>query len=84
MTYRIEVDNRAVKELLRLPKAAVARLHEAISALIQEPRPPGARKLTGREGYRIRIGPYRVLYEVEDELQRIRIYRIGHRKDVYR
>ena len=57
---------------------------EAILALGREPRPPGARKLTGREGYRIRIGAYRILYEVEDEQRRIRIYHIGHRKDVYR
>ena len=79
--FQIEVDDRSVKSLLRLPKRILPRVRKAISALAFEPRPPGSKKLTGREGYRIRVGDYRVLYEIEDEKKRIRIYKISHRKD---
>lgn len=84
MSYDIEVDVRAAKDLVRLPKGIVARLHSAITSLGTDPRPPGAKKLTGRDGYRIRVGDYRVLYEIEDDKKRIRIYRVGHRQGVYR
>ncbi len=49
-----------------------------------EPRPPGAKKLSGREAWRIRIGPYRVIYEINDEEQKVLVVVIGPRKDVYR
>ena len=84
MNYRIEVEARAARELLDLPKAVVRRLHDAIAALGENPRPPGTRKLTGRGGYRIRTGDYRVLYEVDDASRLVRIYQVGHRRDIYR
>jgi mRNA interferase RelE/StbE len=84
LSYRLEVDDRAARELGDLPKEAVQRLARAIRALGDNPRPPGARKLTGREGYRIRVGDYRVLYEVEDNSRLVRIYKVGHRREVYR
>jgi mRNA interferase RelE/StbE len=68
----------------RLPKPVVQRLAQAISDLALDPRPPGARKLTAREGYRVRVGDYRILYEIEDAPRRVRIYDVGHREDVYR
>jgi mRNA interferase RelE/StbE len=83
LSYRLEVEDRAARELIRLPKKAVARISEAIRTLGDEPRPPGVKKLTARDGYRIRVGNYRVLYVVEDDLQRVRIFRIGDRKNVY-
>lgn len=84
MTYRIEVEQRASKELLGLPKGVVRRLRDAIDALGDNPRHPGARKLTGRGGHRVRTGDYRVLYEIDDSTKTIRVYNVGHRKDVYR
>lgn len=84
MSYGLEVEDRAGKELLKLPKKAVRRISEAIRALADDPRPPGVKKLAARDGYRIRVGNYRVLYVVEDRLQRIRIFKIGDRKSVYR
>lgn len=83
MSYRLEVDDRAVRELAKLPKKAIARISTAIWALGENPRPPGVKKLTAREGYRIRVGDYRVLYVVEDDVERVRIFRIGDRKNVY-
>ncbi|MBI2901867.1 MAG: type II toxin-antitoxin system RelE/ParE family toxin [Planctomycetes bacterium] len=47
------------------------------------PRPPRAKRLVGKAGYRIRRGDYRILYVVDDDARRIRVYRIGHRRDVY-
>ncbi len=84
MSYRLEVEDRAARNLLKLPKKAVPRISEAIRALSDEPRPPGAKKLTARDGYRIRVGNYRILYVVEDEHQRVRVFKIGDRKNVYR
>jgi mRNA interferase RelE/StbE len=52
--------------------------------LAENPRPPGAKKLTAREGYRVRVGDYRVLYKVDDEAKAIIIFRVLPRGDVYR
>ena len=52
-------------------------------ALAGDPRPNGCRKLSGSEEYRIRVGDYRVLYEIEDAVLRILVVRVGHRRDVY-
>ena len=84
MSYAIEIEERAKRHLLRLPKAVIRRIRDAVVSLATDPRPPGAKKLTGRGGYRIRVGDYRLLYEIDDELKRLRIYVVGHRKNVYR
>ncbi len=52
--------------------------------LAENPRPDGAKKLKGETGYRIRVGNYRVLYEIDDAAQLVIIYRVKHRRDVYR
>jgi mRNA interferase RelE/StbE len=61
------------------------RVAERIQALADDPRPPGCEKLAGREGrLRIRQGSYRVVYSVDDEVRIVTVFKIGHRKDVYR
>jgi mRNA interferase RelE/StbE len=55
----------------------------AIKDLAQTPRPQGYKKLKGRSGYRIRVGDYRVIYEIEDEILIIQVVDVGHRKDIY-
>ena len=61
------------------------RISRAIDSLADNPVPPGARKLKGEErSYRIRVGDYRVVYDVLEEVVLVMILRIGHRKDVYR
>ncbi|KJU83090.1 plasmid stabilization system protein, RelE/ParE family [Candidatus Magnetobacterium bavaricum] len=55
-----------------------------MQSLGDEPRPYGSRKLTGREGWRIRGGSYRIIYEIDDYKKVVTILNIGHRKDVYR
>lgn len=84
MSYALFILPRAQKELGKLPHDAFARSRDAIRALAQEPRPRGCSKLTGRDGWRIRVGDYRVIYEIDDAHQTVTILHIGHRRDVYR
>jgi len=82
--YTVLILRRAQKELARLPGGAYENVRDAIRALGQNPRPPGCLKLTGRDGWRIRVGDYRVIYEIDDEQKTVTILHIGHRRDVYR
>lgn len=82
--YTILILRRAQKELAQLPGNAYERVRDAIRALGQNPRPPGCLKLRGREGWRIRVGDYRVVYEIDDQAQTVTILHVGHRRDVYR
>lgn len=82
--YRIEIETRARQELFDLPKEVVRRIADAFADLENNPRPPGAKKLIAHEGYRIRVGDYRVLYSIDYKGRCLRIYRIAHRREVYR
>jgi mRNA interferase RelE/StbE len=59
-------------------------VYEAIERLQEEPRPPGCRKLSDREGWRLRVGDYRVIYEIDDEQRTVTVLQVGHRRDIYR
>lgn len=68
MAYRIEIAPPAARDLRRLPEPLRGRIRQAIDSLKRDPRPAGCRKVTGREwSYRIRVGPFRVIYEVYDD-----------------
>lgn len=84
--YRIRLLPYARRELDRLPEPAKTRVERAIRALALEPRPPGARLVAGtrRPTWRIRIGDYRVLYEIRHDELVILVVGAGHRRDVYR
>jgi mRNA interferase RelE/StbE len=82
--YRILVRRSAEKEIARLPDATRRAVVQRIRALGEEPRPPGSQKLSGRDGYRIRQGDYRVVYTVDDAVRTVTIVRVAHRSDVYR
>lgn len=84
MTYAITILRRAQKELSDLPQEPYTPVRDAIRKLAEEPRPHGSKKLTGRTGWRIRVGSYRVVYEIDDTNHVITILHIGHRRDVYR
>ena len=84
MSYSIGILRRAQKELSQLPRQEYQRVREAIENLSKDPRPQGCKKLTGREGWRIRVGDYRVIYEVDDAQQALTILHVGHRRDVYK
>ena len=72
------------KDLLKLPKADVQKIMEAIRSLRDIPRPPGIQKLSGQERYRIRQGDYRIIFSIQDAEHTIWIVKIGHRRDVYK
>jgi mRNA interferase RelE/StbE len=55
-----------------------------IYALQEDPRPPGCRKLADHAAWRVRIGDYRIVYEIEDATRTVLVLRIGHRKEIYR
>jgi len=84
MTYSIFVLPRAQKELAQLPKKRYKRTRDAIRSLSDDPRPYGCRKLSGREGWRIRVGDYRVIYEIDELQHAVTILHVGHRRNVYR
>ena len=84
MIYRVTILRRAQKELGALAGEAYTRVRDAIVALSEDPRPPGCLKLTGRDGWRIRIGNYRVVYEIDDSDRIDSVLHEGHRRDVYR
>jgi mRNA interferase RelE/StbE len=82
--YAITIRRAARKALTTLPADDYARVLAAIQALAHDPRPPGCVKLTGSVQWRIRVGVYRVVYEIDDAAQTVTIDVIGHRRDVYR
>jgi len=85
MAYRIEIKRSARKEMQTLPRRDQHRIAATIEALAEEPRPAGVRKIIGADDlYRLRIGDYRVVYQVCDCKLIVLIVRIAHRKDVYR
>jgi mRNA interferase RelE/StbE len=84
MKYDIQILRRAQKELARLPNIFYERIKDAILALASNPRPQGCKKLSGRDGWRIRVGDYRIIYEVDDNQHVVTILHIGHRRDIYK
>ena len=83
--YRVLLERAAEKELKRLSAPVHDRIIPAIQALSATPRPPGCKKLAGgKNDWRIRVGDYRVIYEIADEIRIIRINRVRHRREVYR
>ncbi|NCC96115.1 MAG: type II toxin-antitoxin system RelE/ParE family toxin [Synergistales bacterium] len=83
--YRVDIKNSALKALKKLDKSTRKRLSEAIFSLSAEPRPHGVRKLTGSDFlYRIRVGEYRIIYQVQDDILVVLVVRLGARSDIYR
>ena len=82
--YAVIIEQKALRELAKLPAEVQARLRPALLALADEPRPPGCKKLSGRGmQWRIRRGDYRIVYEIEDAILRVLVVGIGHRSDIY-
>ncbi len=83
--YQVEIARRAVKALAALPRREQQRVRAAIDLLADNPRPPGCTKLVGEDdAYRVRVGVYRVVYEVLDDRLLVPVVRVGHRRDVYK
>ena len=84
MTYAVEILRAAQKELATIDRQAQARIIASIRELATEPRPTGCKKHSGRSAWRIRIGAYRVIYEIHDNQLVVLVITIGNRGDVYR
>lgn len=83
-SYKIEIKRSAIKEIENLPSVVLKRVVAHIQELGDNPRPMGCKKLSGDEKYRIRVGDYRILYAIEDDILTVYIVKVAHRKEVYK
>ncbi len=82
--YRVVYKPAAGRDVDKLPRHVLSDLRDAIAALASNPRPHGCKKLRGASGmWRIRVGSYRVVYEIDDDARVVRIARAGHRREIY-
>jgi mRNA interferase RelE/StbE len=83
--YEVYLERAAERDLKRLPAESFQRIIPRNQALADDPRPPGCRKLSGSErDWRIRVGEYRVVYEIDEIENAVRVYRVRHRREAYR
>lgn len=82
--YELEVSHGAHRQIRRLSAPLQQRINQAIHSLAENPRPRGVKKLKGWESYRLRVGDYRIVYEVNDGEQKVVVWRVMAREDVYR
>ncbi|OGQ04257.1 MAG: plasmid stabilization protein [Deltaproteobacteria bacterium RIFCSPLOWO2_01_FULL_45_74] len=83
--YAVYLEKAAQKDLDKLPKNRFDQIISKIKSLSDNPRPTGCRKITGSQNdWRIRIGDYRVVYEIDDKAKAVRVMRARHRREVYR
>ena len=84
MSYAVVIESGAARDIRRLPPGVRERVIRAAHALANDPRPPGCLKLQGRGNqYRIRVGDYRVIYEIEDEVLIVLVVEVGRRDRIY-
>lgn len=83
MAYVVNFKKQALKELGKINEPFYSNVKQAIYNLADNPRPQGYKKLKGRDGYRIRVGNYRIIYEVFDFELQVDVITLGHRKDIY-
>ena len=84
MKYSVLLLPRCQGELASVPPKDYERLRAAIAALADNPRPANCLKLTGRDAQRIRVGDYRVVYEIDDVERSVLVLNVGHRREIYR
>lgn len=83
MMYQVVIEKQAQKQLAKIASPDYTKIVTALKGLASNPRPYGYKKLKGRPGYRIRIGDFRVIYRIEDNVLTVFILTVGHRRDVY-
>lgn len=84
MSHSLLILRRAQKELASLTPEAYEKVKEALMDLGKRPRPTGCRKLKARKGWRLMVGDYRVIYDIDDQRRIVTVLHVGHRRDVYR
>lgn len=83
-SYRIELRPAAIRALKKMDASVRPRIEGAIALLAIDPRPPAARALQGRPGLRVRVGDYRIIYTIEDDVLLVVVVTLGHPSDVYK
>ena len=84
VAYKIRIKRSAGKELRRIRGKDQSRIIARIQQLASNPRPPGSKKLSGEEKYRVRQGDFRILYKIEDEIVTVFVVRIAQRGEAYK
>jgi len=82
--YKILIKESAIQELESIPKKSLKQIIKCIKSLADNPRPKESQKLSAQERYRIRQGDYRIIYSIQDDQNTVHVYKIGHRREVYR
>lgn len=83
MSYSLEILRSAERQLAKIDRQDRSRIIKTIRALADSPRPAGTKKLSGRPAWRVRVGPYRIIYEIHDDRLLVLIIAVGDRKEVY-
>ena len=83
MPYRLEIATAAEHQILKLEASVRRRIFKKLDALAINPRPVGVEKLSAVDAYRVRVGAYRIIYDIEDETTTVVVHKVGDRKDVY-
>lgn len=81
--YQVVIEKQAQKQLAKIPPPDYTKIVAALKELATDPRPFGYKKLKGRPGYRVRVGDYRIIYSVQDNILTVYVLIIGHRREVY-
>lgn len=85
MKYQVEIAPAAKRQIKKLVKQTQELIIQRLEQLAENPRPPGVLKMEGEENlYRVRVGGYRIIYEIQDRVLLIVVVKVGHRGDVYR
>lgn len=84
MKYSLTFSKHALKGLEKIHEPHYSSIKNVIINLTENPKPQGCKKLKGRDGFRVRVGNYRIIYDVNDEILIVDVLNIGHRKDIYR
>ena len=82
--YKVEVTNSARKEIKKLDKQVTSKIISKLEELENNPFPIGHKKLKNQPGYRVRVQDYRIIYDVSTTIKIVKVYKVGHRKDVYK
>ena len=84
MSYTVLIERYAQKQIMKLDKKIIPVIKSAIAKLANNPKPHGYKKLKGEDAYRIRVGDYRIIYEIDNDVIQVTVVSVGHRKDVYK
>lgn len=85
MKYEVYINKSVYKDIRSFPKHYIIKIKSSILGLSFNPRPSNSKKLSGSDNtYRLRVGNYRIIYEIEDKIKVVSVVKVGHRKEVYR